>query len=306
MSIVVIGTVFVDIKGFPEGTYIPAGRNAGNIEEVHGGVARNVVENIANVELRPTFLGLVDESGSAQAVVAKLNRHKINTEYVKATPDGMGTWLAVFDHTGEVVASISKRPNLAPLVDIINEHGDAIFADCDSIAIEIDIDKNVVKAVLEFAKKYNKKVYALISNMTIALERRDFIRQTDCFVCNEQEAEMFFYESFAGKSTDELSLMLLEKVKAAGIHSMVVTLAEKGAVYATSSGDHGFCPAKKVTVVDTTGAGDAFFSGVTIGLTYGKTIAESCEIGSRIAASVICTKENTCPRFEPGEFGITK
>lgn len=55
MGIVVIGAVFVDIKGFPTDTYIPVGRNAGIVEYVHGGVSRNVVENIANIELRPTF-----------------------------------------------------------------------------------------------------------------------------------------------------------------------------------------------------------------------------------------------------------
>ena len=36
MGIVVIGAVFVDIKGYPLSTYIPGGRNAGRIEQVHG------------------------------------------------------------------------------------------------------------------------------------------------------------------------------------------------------------------------------------------------------------------------------
>ena len=53
MGIVVIGAVFVDIKGYPLSTYIPGGRNAGRVEQVHGGVCRNVAEDIANVELRP-------------------------------------------------------------------------------------------------------------------------------------------------------------------------------------------------------------------------------------------------------------
>ena len=48
-GIVVIGAVFVDIKGFPEDIYIPDGRNAGRIEDIHGGVSRNVVEDIANI-----------------------------------------------------------------------------------------------------------------------------------------------------------------------------------------------------------------------------------------------------------------
>ena len=56
MSIVVVGTAFVDIKGFPENTYIPQGRNAGRVEYIHGGVGRNVVEDIANLELRPIYI----------------------------------------------------------------------------------------------------------------------------------------------------------------------------------------------------------------------------------------------------------
>ena len=85
---------------------------------------------------------------------------------------------------------------------------------------------------------------------------------------------------------------------------MVVTMGEQGAVYARANGESGMVPAKKVDVIDTTGAGDAFFAGTVIGLTYGKTLAEACEIGSRLAASVICISENVCPRFRPQEFGL--
>ena len=41
MAMVVIGTVFVDIKGFPDDLYIPEGRNAGRVEIVHGCVGGN-------------------------------------------------------------------------------------------------------------------------------------------------------------------------------------------------------------------------------------------------------------------------
>ena len=86
---------------------------------------------------------------------------------------------------------------------------------------------------------------------------------------------------------------------------MVITLGELGSVYTELNGESGFCPPISVNVVDTTGAGDAFFAGVAIGLTYGKTLAESCSIGTRLASSTIATKENVCPRFLPEEFGIT-
>ena len=174
MGIVVIGAVFVDIKGYPLSTYIPGGRNAGRVEQVHGGVCRNVAEDIANVELRPTFVSLVDDTGSGQDVIDKLAKHKVNTKYIEKVPDGMGTWLAVFDNDGDVCAAISKRPDTTPLTRLLEEKGDEIFANCDGIAFELDLEKDTVKQILRCAKKYNKKVYAAISNMSIAMEPRLF------------------------------------------------------------------------------------------------------------------------------------
>ena len=53
MAIVVVGAVCVDVKGFPMDLYLPTGRNAGDVEIVHGGVGRNVAEDIANVSFGP-------------------------------------------------------------------------------------------------------------------------------------------------------------------------------------------------------------------------------------------------------------
>lgn len=304
MSIVVIGAVFVDIKGFPDGAFVPAGRNSGRVEHIHGGVGRNVAEDVANCELRPTFISLVDNTGAGEDVIRKLRRHKVNTDYIRAVPDGMGTWLAVFDADGDVYASVSKRPDLRPIANILDEHGDEIFREADSIIIEIDLDKDVVKRVFRLAQKYGKKVFAVVSNMSIALERRDFLQNVDCFICNIQEAGVLFAEDYDQVTPDEMKDILEEKVRRARIPAMIVTMGGAGAVYAGEDGQKGICPARKVAVNDTTGAGDAFGAGAAIGLTYGKTMEEACQIGALLAASVIVTSESVCPRFLPGELGL--
>ena len=223
---------------------------------------------------------------------------------MRQTRDGMGTWLAVFDNDGDVCASISKRPDLLPIADILDQQGDEIFAAADSIIIEIDIDKEIVKRTFKLAKKYNKKVFSVVANMSIALERRDFLKSIDCFVCNLQEAGILFSDDFSDKSPDEMVGIISEKVQAAQIPSMIVTMGGEGAVYASLNGNKGFCPARRVEVKDTTGAGDSFCAGVAIGLTYGKDLKEACEIGAHLAASVIVTSENVCPRFLPRELGL--
>ena len=305
MPMVVVGNVFVDIKGFPDNKYIPAGRNAGWVEFVHGGVGRNVAEDIANVELRPRFVSMVDDTEQGEAVLRRLVQHKVDTRFVAAVPDGMGLWLAIHDATGDIVSSISKRPEMGALIRMLDEYGDEIFADADSIVVEIDMDQEVIKRVFRYAEKYGKKVFAVVANMSIASQRRDFFQSTDCFVCNAQEAGILFADDyFQTMEPDELVEALSDRVVSARIPSMVVTMGSRGAVYATKDGEKGHCAARPVQVRDTSGAGDAFCSGVAIGLTYGKSLPESADIGARLAASVITVTENTCPRFLPQELGL--
>lgn len=304
MSIVVIGTAFVDIKGFPEDVYISDGRNVGRVEYIHGGVARNVAEDIANLELRPTYVGIVDDTPMGADVLEKLRRHKVNVDYVLTIPDGMGTWLAVFNNNGDVAGSISKRPNSYPLAGLLEEKGDEIVSNASSIVLQVDMHKDVVKKTIDLAKRHGKKLYALVSNMSIAAQRRDFLQQFDCFICNQQEAGLLFLDDYEGMSPAQMRDILSDKVVRANIPAMVVTMGSQGAVFADCHGQKGICPARGVQVKDTTGAGDAFCAGVVSGLTYGKSLPQAIEIGSMLAASVITSSENVCPRFLPQELGL--
>ena len=304
MGIAVVGTVFVDIKGFPYDVYNPTGRNAGTVEIVHGGVGRNVAEDIANVELRPVFVSVVDESAQGEEVVRQLSNHKVDTRYIRKAPNGMGMWLAVFDNTGDLAGSISKRPDLEPILETLEEKGDEIFRDADSIVIEVDCGKEIVKRALDLAEKYNKPVYGVVGNMQIAMERRDFLQRMSCFVCNQQEAGLLFVTDYAGMEPDALCDDLAGRLVSANIPSIVVTMGSRGSVYASRDGERGFFPAESVKVRDTAGAGDAFCAGVAIGLSYRKSMREAVEIGTRLAASVIKVSENVCPRFRPRELGL--
>ena len=304
MAIVVVGAVFVDVKGFPEDLYLPTGRNAGSIEFVHGGVGRNVAEDIANVELRPTFVSVVDDSAQGAEVLRRLQKHKVNTDYIRAVPNGMGMWLAVFDGSGDLAGSISQRPDLSAIEAILDERGDEIFQNADSVVIEADVGKGIVKRTLDLAEKYGKPVYGVVGNMSIASERRDFLQRMDCFVCNQAEAGILFVRDYEDMPPEALCEDVASRLVSANIPSIVVTMGSKGAVYASRNGEKGFYPAEHVKVRDTTGAGDAFCAGVAVGLTYHKSMREAVEIGTRLAASVIKVSENTCPRFRPRELGL--
>ena len=307
MGIVVIGAIFLDIKGYPLYKYIPSGRNQGKIMHVYGGVCHNVVKDIAMLGLSPTFVSLVDTTPTGKAIIENIRSFGVNTDYIAIEPDGMGTWLAVFDETGDVVASISKRPVLQPIADIYDKHGDEIFKDCDAVVIEIDIDEDVVAKTFEYAEKYHKDVYAIVSNMSIARSRSHYVQKLRCLVCNQQEAALFFNDP-AMEYDDERTMIkkLPDLIQKENVHSMVVTMGSRGAAYAAQDGTLGFVHANKVEVVDTTGAGDAFLAGGATGLTYGLDLRDSCRLASRMSEAVITTAENIITKIDTSDFELKK
>ena len=74
------------------------------------------------------------------------------------------TWLAVFDHNGELAGSVSQRPDLMPIYSILEEYGDTIIENCDSVVAEIDMDEEIVDKIVDLCRKYNKKLFGVVSN----------------------------------------------------------------------------------------------------------------------------------------------
>ena len=303
MSIIVAGSVFVDIKGHPEGVYIPDGRNAGRVEQVHGGVARNIAEDIARAGGDVVFLGLVDDSAAGREVVEHLEAVGVDAGRVRAVKDGMGIWLAVFDDRGDVAASISKRPDLRPLLDLLREEGDEIFAGADSVLFELDLEEENVAAICALAEKHAVPACAAVSNMSIAAQRSGYLPKLRCFVCNDQEWGMLAPGPWGDMEPEAIAEALSAPMEHLGLQALVVTLGKRGAVWA-EGGKHGFCPPEDVPVVDVAGAGDSFFAGVGYGLSLGKSLEEACRIGSRMAGKVITTTQSVCPPMTAEELGL--
>ena len=300
---IVIGSVFVDVKGIPEGTYLPGGRNAGRVEQVHGGVARNMAADLAAAGQKPVFVGLADDTGTGEDVVRRLTDAGADTRYMRRVPGGMGTWLAVFDGDGEVAASVSARPDLHPIGDILDEQGDEIFAGADGALFELDLEEETVARICALGEKHGVPLYAAVSNIRIAALRRAFLPRLGCFVCNLQELGILCPGDWESLPPEELAARLPLALEKTGLRALVVTLGAEGSAWARAEGA-GLCPAEKADVVDTAGAGDAFAAGLALGLSRGKSLEGACRVGSVLAAGAIGSRESVCPGISPEKLGI--
>ncbi len=295
---VVVGVTFVDIKGFPYEKYNPQGRNLGSVRIVHGGVSRNVVENFANLGMPVSFASMLEDTAFGRDVARRLSAAGADLRYTINAPDnGLGMWLVVLDETGNLAGSISRMPDTAILEDYIAKNGEEIISGAENVVLEIDLSERIASDVLDLAEKYNKKVYAIVGNMSVILKHPEFLRRTDCFICNEIEAgRLFMSEAVPAFSPEQMLEYLTIAAKTAGIPSMVVTMGSQGAVYYDgTNGDEGICPPYPARVIDTSGAGDAFFSGTVMGLTRKLPLRLAVRYGAKLASLTIGSEENSCP-----------
>ena len=178
-TIAVIGTVFVDIKGFADAHYDPAGRNVGKIKLVHGGVGRNVAEDVARLGGGVLFVSSADDDMLGHGVVNRLSHSKIDTRYVRFAPSaGMGLWMVINDAAGRQAGAISQMPDVKHIERIIDEHGDAIVREADHIVLEIDLNEQISRRVLDLAWMYGKQVYALPGNMEVLLRNVELLKKS--------------------------------------------------------------------------------------------------------------------------------
>lgn len=294
---VVVGVTFVDVKGFSRNKYDPEGRNLGMVKIVHGGVSRNVVENFANVGMPVSFASMLEDSAIGRDVARRLENAGADLSYVAtAEHDGIGMWLVILDENGDLAGSISCMPDLKVLEKLIEEQGDRIISGAENIVLEIDMNETIAERVFELAEKYDKKIYSIVGNLSVILKRPDLLRRTACFICNEIEAGKLFQTDLENLKPLEMLDFLVPAADKAGIPSIVVTMGALGSVYYDSvSGEKGVCAPVPVRLVDSCGAGDAFFSGTVMALTKGMPLSEAVKYGSRLASMTIACEESACP-----------
>ena len=83
---VVFGTVFMDCKGFAAYRYDPLGRNVGSVRFIHGGVGRNVAEDLASIGAKVSFVSSVDDSALGLEVLNRLKNEGLDVGHVRRAP----------------------------------------------------------------------------------------------------------------------------------------------------------------------------------------------------------------------------
>jgi ribokinase len=111
------------------------------------------------------------------------------------------------------------------------------------------------------------------------------LASVDVLVPNEPETEQLTGMTI---STVDDSQAAARQLLALGVGNVVLTLGSQGALTLEGNKDQFvLTPACQVDVVDTTAAGDAFVSGIAVGLGEGKSLVESVRFANAVGALAV-------------------
>lgn len=144
---------------------------------------------------------------------------------------------------------------------------------------------NTQKSVVDYAKKkgikiaYNPSLYSAKKGSRYLSK---ILKNTEILILNKEEAQ-----ALVGDSKDNIYNLLFELSKL-GPRISIITDASRGVHCYTVKDDLVYSvKPRKVRIVETTGAGDAFASGFVAGIVMGKNIDTSLKLGMINAESVI-------------------
>ena len=161
------------------------------------------------------------------------------------------------------------------------------IAEADMLIIQLEIPLETVTFAIEFARSLNTRVLLNPAPMQYTDPLPAYLlRKVDVLTPNEYEAA-----ALLGCETPEGLDMadVAQQLHGIGIPQVVVTLGEKGCVIATDEGVL-HVPARHVTPVDTTAAGDCFTGALAVGLGEGRPLREAVDFATK-AAAIAVTRE---------------
>ncbi|MFZ5814840.1 MAG: carbohydrate kinase family protein [Bacillota bacterium] len=292
--VVVVGTVFVDIKCFPQYEINYKGRNPGRARFYHGGVGRNVAETMALLGSRVRFSSAVQDGGIGHEVMKRLDEAGVDVDGMLTTadPEGMGMWVAILHRDGDLACSISQMPNTAYLEEAWARFGKRLLTGAGLCVLELDLSVALAEQVLADARAAGVRVVGLPGNSECIRKKPELLSGLSTYICNQVEAEELWGRPVTSiPAAQHAALAILER----GPSQVVVTLGALGCEVAERGmGEPVHVPALPVEVVDTTGAGDAFVAGVSHALACGADLRLAAEAGARVAAWTVSQSESVC------------
>ena len=253
-----------------------------------GGKGSNQAVGTARLGANAHFVGIICADKLGEIATDLYTQEGVDTTHLwKTTQMATGVGFIILNQAGEngIILDMSANKLMdAAFVD----RAEAQIACSDVVMAVLEIPVAAAARGLELGKKHGVRT---ILNPAPATKLDDTVlNHVDYLTPNETELRILMGLAANDPApTQDLAAQL----RARGVGTLIVSMGEKGALILTRDGTQEV-PAVAVDVIDTTGAGDAFNSGLAVALAEGRSLVEAVKYAN-CAGAIACTKLGVIP-----------
>lgn len=246
-----------------------------DLQYIPGGKGANQAVAMAKLGADVEMFGCVGDDAAGVSLVENLKNCGVKADNIKVV-EGVPTGLAIItvgenDNTIIVVAGTNNHVD----INYVNEIKDSLL-ECEIVLLQHEIPQETIEYVVDLCTSNGVKV--VLNPGPARPVKKEILEKVTYLTPNEHETVILFGSEL---SFEELMKKYPEK--------LVITQGSRGVSTCLKDGEILLVPARKSTVVDTTGAGDTLNGAFTVALTNGKTIVEALQFAN-IAAGLSTEK----------------
>ncbi len=282
-KVLVIGGSNIDYNASSKNRLIDRDSNIGNIKISYGGVARNIVENLARLDDDVSFITFIGNDSNGKA----LKEHLLSLNVKVYNPQldfPSSSYLAIYDNSGDMKVAICDTAILDNCsFDEVLKFDD-IISSFDMIVLDANINEQIIDGLF---KKYNNKKFLVEAVSANKVKRyKNYLKNIYLFKSNLLEAQSLLDEPNIS------SIEAAKKLMNMGCKNVVITEGP-GPVIIGENNDVVFITPKPLDkIVNANGAGDALFSGLIHGLIKDKSLVESTAFGIKVSQATLMSEES--------------
>jgi ribokinase len=255
-----------------------------------GGKGSNQAVGTAMLGAESFFAGIVGDDKLSEIATDLYAQKGVYTTFLKKTAKrATGVGFIILNERGEngIILDMGANELMdAAFVDGVEEQ----IAGSDIVMSVLELPVIAAARAMELGKKHG--VLTILNPAPAAKLEDDVLRNVDYLTPNETELRILL-----GLAPDDPTSTedLAKELRSRGVGNLIVTMGEHGALVMTGDGSYQV-PSVPVDIVDTTGAGDAFNSGLAVALSEGRELSGAVKFAS-CAGAIACTKLGVIPSF---------
>ena len=253
-----------------------------------GGKGSNQAVGVARLGAKAFFAGIIGNDKLGEIAIDLYLKEGVNTKYlIKTDEQATGVGFIILNEKGENSIILDMGANKLMNSEFV-EKTEPQIAKSDLVMSVLELPLEAAIRTMELGKKHGK---CTILNPAPAVKLdKNVLKNIEYLTPNETELRILL-----GLAPDDQTpnKELAKRLQSLGVENLIVTRGEKGALVVTEKGVFEV-PGIAVDVIDTTGAGDAFNSGLAVALAEGKDLEYAVKFAN-CAGAIECMKLGVIP-----------